>query len=163
LTHPQTHPKEPSGVTFLHLVLVLVGITVVASIGIPLWFAQPRITLQSAAELLVQDMDAVEEHAVLSHTACRIDFDADGGGYSAVTVLGDALPAPMGEGPYRRDYDSDAVFAGVHIEAVDFGKEPTLIFDRFGNAKSEGTVVLQYRGATRIVTFAAGSARITGE
>ena len=152
--------KEPFGVSFLGLTLTLVSIAVLATIGIPLWFAQPSITLEKAAELLVQDMHNVQDHALITHSPCRIEFDPDGGGYGAYTSRGEALVSPMDNGDYRRAYDADAVFRGVKIEKADFRGKSTLAFDRGGNALAPGTVVLSYNGETRTVKFDVGNAYI---
>ena len=155
------HKKTPRfTVSFVGIVGTLLGITAVASVGIPLWFGQPRITLQSAAELLASDMQDVRQHAILTHVPCRIEFDADGGGYAAVNKRGNALPAPMGNGDFRRDYASDAVFRGVTLSQVDFGGTRALKFDRFGSAIQEGEIVLSYNGETRTVRFDTGTAYV---
>ncbi len=136
--------------------MTLVGIAVLASIGIPLWFSQPRISLQSAAELLVQDMRTVRDRSIDSYMPCRIDFDTDGGGYAAFDNSGNALEAPMGNGNYLRDYDSDAVFRGIKIERASFGGTSTLKFDRSGSESAPGFVTLSYGGETRKIRFDLG-------
>ncbi len=143
--------KQPFSVSFLGLLILLLAITGIATVGIPLWFGQPRITLNKAVDLLASDMENVREWAILSHTDCRIEFDPDGGGYGAFDSLGNPLSAPIGEGPFRRDYDVDAVFRGVTIHSLDLGGSQTLTFDRRGLPRQGGSVTLAYRGATRTV------------
>ncbi len=77
-----------------------------------------------------------------------------------MTRLGDALEAPMGGGPYIRDYDVDAVFDGVQIIEVDFGGKRSLSFNSTGNSISDGSVVLEYNGETRKVVFGGGTAYV---
>ncbi len=143
--------------------MVLVGIATVAAIGIPLWFQQPSITLQRAADLLVNDMLGVQENAIVHRMASRIEFNGDGGGYKALEASGMALPAPMGNGPYIRDFDQDAVFDGVLIEEADFGGQRSIEFGQDGYAVHDGHVVLSFRGETRRVVFDANEAYVVGD
>ncbi len=152
--------KPPFSVSFLGLLIVLVAITTIATVGIPMWFAQPRITLQKAADLLASDLENVREWAILSHTDCRVDFDPDGGGYTAFDALGNPLSAPIGEGPFRRDYDVDAVFRGVTVETLNLGGSQTLTFDRRGLPRQGGTITLAYGGATRTVKVHRGLVKV---
>jgi hypothetical protein len=69
----------------------------------------------------------------------------------------------MGNGPFIRDYDYDAVFQGVHIQAVDFGSLRTLEFGRDGYSLHDGFVELKFRGETRRVLFDTNEARIAGQ
>ncbi|MDF1837090.1 MAG: hypothetical protein P1V35_04420 [Planctomycetota bacterium] len=151
------------GLSFFGIAMVLVGIATVAAIGIPLWFQQPSITLKSAADLLVNDILSVQEHAIVMRVGSQIEFDADGGGYQAMDATGMALPAPMGGGPYLRDFDQDAVFEGVKVEEAEFGGARRLEFSQKGYSVSDGYVVLSFRGETRRVVFDANEAYVVGE
>ncbi|MEZ6002595.1 MAG: GspH/FimT family protein [Planctomycetota bacterium] len=152
--------REPFSVSFLGLALVLLVISAIAAVGIPMWFAQPRITLKAAADLLVQDMQHAQGQAMLSYGSVRIEFDADGGGYSIYDAQGTALESPMGDGPYRRDYRSDAVWEGVHVRSADFGGKTSLVVHPSGLADVDGEVEIEYKGETRRVRFEAGSAMV---
>ena len=152
--------KEPFTVSFVGLLSVLAGITIVATIGIPMWFGQPHITLGKAAKLLASDMETVREWAILAHKDCRIDFDPDGGGYAAFDSLGTPLPAPIGDGNLRRDYGVDAVFRGVTVHQLDLGGERFLTFDRRGLPRQDGSITLAYRGETRTVFLEKGRVRL---
>ena len=152
----QNRKKDPFSVSFFGLTATLLAITAIATIGIPLWFSQPHITLDKAAKLLVSDLEDVRQWSVLSHTECTIEFDADGGGYSAIDSLGNFLTSPMGDGPFRRDYDADAVFRGVEIANLDLDRATSLAFSRRGVPSSQGTITLSYGGETRTIQLFGG-------
>ncbi|MCA9003200.1 MAG: hypothetical protein KDB61_14855 [Planctomycetes bacterium] len=159
---PSETSQAPKGLSFFGVAMVLLGISALAAILIPFWFQQPKITLDSAAELLVKDIRGVQDHCVLTRTEVRIEFDADGGGYKIVDRDGTPLPAPLKDGPYEREYDFDAVFRGVRIESADFGGEPILRFGKDGYSKHDGAVSITFEGETRRVIFSQNVARIEG-
>lgn len=150
---PDRRKKPPFGISFLGIGLAMAGIATLAAIAIPLWFSRPSITLEGAANLLVEDILQVQESAILQRVGSRIEFDVDGGGYQALDSSGLALQAPMGNGPYLRDYDVDAVFEGVLITEVDFGGKRRLEFDQRGYSLHDGHVVLTFHGKSKRVVF----------
>ncbi len=159
---PDRRKKPPFGISFLGIGLIMAGIATLAAVAIPLWFSQPSITLEGAANLLVEDILQVQENAIMQRMGSRIEFDADGGGYQAMDSSGLALLAPMGNGPYLRDYDVDAVFEGVLITEVDFGGKRRLEFDQGGYALHDGHVILTFRGKSKRVVFDANEAYVQG-
>ncbi len=157
---PDRQKKPPFGISFLGIGLIMAGIATLAAVAIPLWFSQPSITLEGAANLLVEDILQVQENAIMQRMGSRIEFDVDGGGYQAMDSSGLALLAPMGNGPYLRDYDVDAVFEGVLITEVDFGGKRRLEFDQGGYALHDGHVILTFHGKSKRVVFDANEAYV---
>ena len=143
--------------------MVMVGIATVAAVAIPLWFRRPAITLSSAAELLVSDIQKIQAHAIVLRVGARIEFDEDGGGYQAMDSTGLDLPAEMGPGPFIRDYGQDAVFEGVQIDEANFGGSRRLEFGRNGYSVNDGHVLLTFRGESLRVVFDTNEAYIQNE
>ncbi len=150
---PNWQKKSPFGISFLGIGLTMAGIATLAAIAIPLWFSRPSITLEGAANLLVEDILQVQENAIMQRMGSRIEFDIDGGGYQAMDSSGLALLAPMGNGPYLRDYDVDAVLEGVRSAEVDFGGKRRLEFDQGGYSLHDGHVILTFGGQSKRVVF----------
>jgi hypothetical protein len=163
VSKPTSQTKPPWGLSFFSIAMVLMGISTVAAVAIPLWFARPEITLEGAAELLVKDIQQVQEHAIILRIGSRIEFDSDGGGYQAIDATGLALPAPMTGDPYLRDYNQDAVFEGVKIKEANFGGKRKLEFGPDGYPLHDGYVLLSFRGETRKVLFDLNQAYVLAE
>ena len=149
------------GFTILELLLALATITIVACVAITLFFKRPAVTLNSAAQLLVEDMLTAKQRALISHSEVTVTFYAEGNGYEARYADGKFLPSPAGRGDFTRDYNFDAVFEGVSFSEVDFGADRSLTFDTRGLTTEDGSVTLSFGDATCGVEMTrAGGVRI---
>ncbi len=142
-----------AGFTILELMILLVGLTVIASVGIPAYFGRPAVTLDGAANLLAKDLREVQNRAALYEEALWIRFDEDGNGYQITDGAGEPLLSPYGDGPFVRDYPFDAVFRGVSIVDVTPAKPGCVVFDRNGMPIDSVAVTIEYRGERREVVI----------
>lgn len=145
--------RRTGGFSLLELLIALVVITGVATFSIWAYFARAEVTLESAAELLVDDLHIAQSRAQLLRTPVEIAFDADGRGYRVLDSGGpsgiDALDI------VGRRYDADAVFQGVAVQRPTDGG--SIRFDARGNLERDARVTLAYRGETRSVQIDANA------
>lgn len=153
--------RRSSGFTILELLILMVVIGVAASVGIPSYFGRPEVTLESAADLLANDLRELGGRAAVYREELSLRFDEDGAGYSATDWSGQLLVSPYGAGPYVRRYDSDAVFRGVTIEALEPEAPRSVTFDATGTASHSIAVTVGYGGETRVVSLAARTGLVT--
>lgn len=137
--------------------LVLVLLSMTASIGIPAYFARPSITLDNAAKLLAKDLREVQNRAARYEEQLEIRFAEDGSGYAATDRMGEPLISPYGVGDFRRQYPIDAIFRGVKIKEVHAGGDRAISFSAEGRPMESGKVVIEFRGKSRTVMIRARS------
>jgi len=148
------------GFTILELIVLLLGLTIVASVGIPAYFGRPSVTLEGAARLLAKDLREVQNRATLYEEDIWIRFDADGNGYRVTDRGGEPLISPYGDGPFERDYPIDAVFRGVKITDVQPSEPGCVVFDHKGMPVDSVTVTIQYGGKRQTVAISERSGLI---
>lgn len=149
-------PRSHDGLSLLHVLLLLVGLGVLASVAIPAWFHRPAVTLDSAARLLASDLRWAQDRAAFLGSRVEVRLDEEGDGYRVVDGQGRLLPAPLGPRPFVRQYSIDAVFRGVTIA----GEDRFVGYDGNGRAELPASFVLHFRGARREVLVEAPSGRI---
>ncbi len=156
-----TSPRTRAAFTIVELLIALVIITLVAVVAITVFFKQPAVTLESAMELLVEDMLTAKNRALVSRRKVTVTFYAEGNGYEARYPSGEFLPSPSGRGDFIRDYTFDGVFEGVSFSDVQFGKDRALTFDNSGLTLEDGQVTLSFEGTTRSMEMTrAGGVRV---
>ncbi len=153
--------RRSSGFTILELLILMVVLGVAASVGIPSYFGRPDVTLKNAAALLANDLREVGGRAAVYREELWVRFDDDGGGYRVTDRSGQLLVSPYGADAYIRRYDSDAVFRGVTVDALEPETPRSVSFDASGLASHSIAVTIGYRGETRVVTLAARSGLVT--
>jgi len=151
------------GFTIFELTVLLVILAMIASFGIPAYFGRPAVTLDSAAKLMARDLREVQNRAALYEETLVVRFTEGGSGYRVTDASGQALLSPYGNGPFVRAYESDAVFRGVKITAVETRRGPQIGFDAGGRPQSSARVVLEFGGERRTVILRAGSGLIAIE
>ena len=167
--HPTPHltraPRSGrrSAFTIFELMLVLVVLSVMASVGIPAYFSRPAVTLDNAARLLARDLREVQNRAALYEEQLEIRFDLSRNAYRATDSSGEPLLSPYGNGPFVREYPLDAVFRGVEITSMQAGPDDTVAFDPTGRPLTGLQVVLTFEDERRTVMLRAGSGLIAIE
>ena len=153
-----------AGFSLVHLTVLLATMSALAALAIPAFFGQPDVTLENAVQLFVRDLRDAQDRAAFQHRSLRLQFDPEGDGYAIVDSAGEAIEAPIGDGPFRRVYSVDAVFRGVVVEERQVGPGDALCFDPRGCAMNGGRVVLMYGGERRHVEIeeTTGNVRVDG-
>lgn len=140
-----------SGFSLLHLIIALVGVSIVAAMAIPRYFSHDHITLENAAILLAQDLRTAQNRAAFSGEVLFLRFFADGDGYEVVTSKGDVVTDPRTGRGFVRRYSIDGVYEGVRIEDVIAGDDRTLVFTPFGEVSHALRARIVFDGADRVV------------
>ncbi len=136
------------GVDLRHLLVVLVGVAVLTTVGLPAWFGRPGPTLDSAARLLARDLRAAQNLAVVENRTLHVVFAPDG--YRVEDPAGPAVIDPRTGGAFRRRWARDAVFRGVEYRGDELGPEP-LGFDPIGYALRGAAIRLGFDEKERLV------------
>lgn len=156
----EPNPKPAEGYSLIHLVLILVALSGIATLAIPGWFERGEVTLDNAAKLLASDLRDAQNRAAFEHRPLRVTFWEGGDGYEVTDLLGGAISAPVGSGPFERHYSRDGVFRGVTCETVRLGPERSLEYGPRGLTLHSGEIVLAFRGKTRTVRVTGPSGHI---
>lgn len=144
-----------SGLNILDLAVVMAIVTVLTGIAIPVFYSQPRVTLDHASILLANDLRYAQNEAAISGQMTHLLLDAKGDGYSVRYKNGNSVANPVGGGELRRQYSVDAIFRGVSLKLVE--GDSTVSFDRNGFALDALTVSLHYQEDSRVLRMALGS------
>ena len=149
--------RKTSGFTLLELLLVLIALAIVASLAIPAWFDGSGRTLENATRLLSHDLREAQNRAAFQGREMRVVFHEDGDGYRVLNAGGGAEPAPLGKGPFERNYSFDGIFRGIKIERTDLGGDRTLVYDTSGFVDQGGEIVVSFGGESRTLSIESGS------
>ena len=149
------------GFTVLELLFTLVVLSVAAATAVRCYFAQANVTLENAAILLAYDLRAVQHRSTYTGETSHVHFPEEGDSYHVLDDTGTIVLNPQTSDPFERVYSKDGVFNGVKITKVDAGGDRTLDYDTHGWPTENLEVTLAYNGATRVVQFERGSAKLT--
>lgn len=130
------------GISLLEVFLSLILLGVVFGVWVLGHFGRPDVTLESARELLVEDLRAAQSRALVFGDATFVLFEGDR--YWAVDSTKSAIPHPRTGFDFERDYARDAVFEGVEVELAEFEAIRGILFDSRGEVASGGRVVLRF-------------------
>jgi Tfp pilus assembly protein FimT len=153
-------PRSSSGISIAHIASFLAVVALFSCIAIPLFFGQPKVTLDSAAILLAQDLRLAQNEAVLASQTTSLALDENGDGYAIEYSSGRVLANPVGGEDLRRVYSFDAIFRGVQIEAVK-DSASLVSFSRDGFSLNGASFRLEYGDETRLVHVAKGNGEIS--
>lgn len=146
--------------TLLELLVVLALVTIVAVVAITTHFGRSEVSLENAADLLLEDLRSAQARATWSGAPVEVVFVEDGGGYEVVESAPIGRTTPLGPPIPPRRFGTGAVFEGVRIARADFGGRRTLVFDARGGATAGGKVELRYLDEVRTVEVEAKSGRL---
>jgi hypothetical protein len=135
------------GFTILELALSLLALSVGAALSISAYFSRAEITLDSAVDLLVDDLRLVQAHAFNDRAPYDVVFAAEGAGYK-LERNGEAVKVPWFE---ERRYDAGAVFEGVRVSSLRTTPKDRIHFDDHGMPSTGATITLEYHGETRVI------------
>lgn len=134
------------GISLLEVFLSLLLLGVVFGVWVLGHFGRSDVTLESASQLLVEDLQAARSRALVFGDATFVLFEGDR--YWAVDSEKRPLEHPRTGFDFVRDYGRDAVFEGVEIELAEFDAIQGILFDGRGEVASGGRFVLRF-GDTR--------------
>ena len=138
------------GISLLEVLVSLLLLGVGFGIWVLSHFGRSDVTLESAGQLLVDDLRSARSHALVMGEPVYLWFDGDT--YRAVDAHQEPLFHPRTGLPFVRDYRRDAVFEGVVIEFVETEAIPGVLFDARGEIASGARIVLRHGDDAREVT-----------
>ncbi len=131
---------------------MILGLSIVSTLAcaaILHWFSKPNVTLDSAVHLLAADLRHIQSRAAYEQRSFCVHFFKDGRGYQVLTGDRNPVSAPVGGAPFVRQYNRDAVFAGVRITSTEFEGPSGLVYTPLGPTTGSGRVCLEFAGEQR--------------
>jgi prepilin-type N-terminal cleavage/methylation domain-containing protein len=145
---PCPRPRPARGFTILEFVISMVAVALLAAWLIPAYFAQPEVTLKSAAELLREDLRIARTLATTEQQDLEMVF----GPRSYELRHGDQLVIhPRNGRPFRVDFARDAVFEGVGDLQLMLEEGDRIRFSANGYFASGGAVNIPFSDRWRQV------------
>jgi type II secretory pathway pseudopilin PulG len=148
---PHAAPSERGGFTIIEFLVVLILVTLTASVSIWAYFARPEITLDNAVQLLVRDMRIAQSRAAILHSTVSVVFREDGDGYRVIDGTDGLVNSTYRPERIDRRFSRDAVFEGVTILPIGLAARGQVLFDGERSDPRSGRITLAYGRATRIV------------
>jgi len=138
------------GISLLEVLVSLLLLGVGFGVWVLSHFGRSDVTLESAGQLLVDDLRSARSHALVMGEPVYLWFEGDT--YRAVDGRQETLFHPRTGLPFVRDYRRDAVFEGVVIEYVETEAIPGVLFDARGEIASGARIVLRHGDDAREIT-----------
>ena len=151
-------PPPAAAFSLLELVLVVAILAVVAAVAAPRYGrAAARYRAELAAQRIAADLDLARRSARAAGVSRSVVFSVATQSYS--------LP---GQGGMERKSATYTISLAsrpyeVRLLTADFGGDGTVVFNGYGVADSDGTVLLQAGQERRTVVFRAASGKATVE
>ncbi len=146
--------------TMIELIVVMVVIAIAAAMVVPYAVSTSSFQAQSAARLIMSDLEYAQNQAIVSQSPVTVTFSAAGNSYAVSNASG-TLIHPISKKAYEVDFDTSGGFENVSMSSVNFGCCSTVTFDALGAPDNEGTVTLTAGSHAYTVTVAAISGRVT--
>ena len=108
----------------------LAALGLAASFGIPMFFAQPDVTLRNACKLIASEVHATQSRAAWLRKPLRLVFDETG--YQALDEEDRPVQRFPGGHTLGRSFLDAGIFDGVTIREIDFGGDRELAFSDHG-------------------------------
>ncbi len=129
----------PGGFTLVELLVVVLILAILAAVVIPQAVGVGGVQAQSAARLVLADLEYAQNHAIVTQTNTTVTFDTGGNSYTVSNESG-TLVHPITKQAYTVDFDTQHGFGSVSLNAADFGGAPSVTFDALGAPNADGTV-----------------------
>ena len=136
----------------------LAALGLAASFGIPMFFAQPDITLRNACKLIASEVHATQSRAAWLRKPLRLVFEETG--YRALDEEGRPVQRFLEKQMLGRSFLDAGIFDGVTIREIDFGGDRELAFSDHGSADTAGRLVVAFEDAECELTFEANTGRV---
>lgn len=144
------------GFTLIELVLVVAILAVVSAVAVPrVGNANTRYRADAAARRIAADLELARTRARIKSTSQTVTFDVAGNRYTL-----DGMPDPDHvKNTYAVSLTPDPY--GVTLTSATLGGDSKIIFDRYGQPDSGGTITLQVSWHTRTITIDTNSGQVT--
>lgn len=149
--NPSRSGGRRAGFTILQVAIFLISLTILACLAVPGWFSRDDVMLDNAAVLLAEDLREVQNRAAFQRRPLRFIFLDDGSGYEVRDAADRLEPAVIGDRPFQRIYDRDAIFRGIRISNLVASDGRELLYGPRGIPLGAASIELSYDGDTRVL------------
>jgi len=115
---------------------------------------------QSAARLVMSDLEYAQNLAITTQTDITVTFDTSGNSYGVSNASG-PLIHPITKKTYAVDFDTAAGLKGVSLSAASFGGGSSVTFDSLGAPSPDGSASVSAGASSYAVTVAPVTGRVT--
>lgn len=150
------------GFTLVEMLVVLLILSIAAALVVPQALRTSSLAAQSAARLVMADLEYAQNQAIVTQSPVTVSFDLLGNSYTVSNASG-PLVHPITKKDYVVDLDSRRGLEGVALETVSFNGALDVTFDSLGAPDNDGTIVLSAGAHAYRVTVAPVSGRVTVE
>ena len=148
------------GFTLIELIVVVVILAIMAAVVIPYVTGTSSMKAQSAARLVMSDLEYAQDLAITSQSDITVTFDTSGNFYGVSNESG-PLNHPITKKTYVVDFDTLAGLSGVSLTAASFGGGSSVTFDSLGAPSPDGSVNVSAGVSGYQVTVAPITGRVT--
>ncbi|MFX0199633.1 MAG: GspH/FimT family protein [Candidatus Hodarchaeota archaeon] len=141
-----------SGFTIIEIVIVVIIIAIAALVAVPMMSSAASLQIRSAANMIAADLEYAKSMAISRGQKYSVVFDKDADSYKIVDPLGNVIQHPIKKGfTYVIDFQKESKLNRVDIFTAVFDTDQTVVFDCLGSPDSDGSVILQADGQTKII------------
>ena len=148
------------GFTLVELMVVIVILAILAVVVIPQVTGTSSMKAQSAARLVMSDLEYAQDLAITSQSDITVTFDTSGNFYGVSNESG-PLNHPITKKTYVVDFDTVAGLNGVSLSNASFGAGSSVTFDSLGAPTPDGSVSVSAGDSGYRVTVAPITGRVT--
>ena len=156
---PCDGPRLAGAFTLAEMVVVIIIMAIAAAIIIPQAVGTSSLQAQSAARMVMADLEYAQSEAIFTQSLVTVTFDSAGNSYTISNASG-PLVHPINKEEYVVDLDSQTGLESVSISAVSFAGS-AVTFDALGAPDSGGSVTVSAKEHAYQITVAPVSGRVT--
>ncbi len=120
------------GFTLAELIVLIVIISIAATVVIPMIGNSNDLQLSAASRQLASALLYAQTYAISYQKPCQVVFDSTNDTYKLLDANNHALKDPLSQGDYKVDYTTSSSYKNVHIKSVNMDGTQKVWFDRMG-------------------------------
>ena len=137
--NPDRGRRNRTGFTLIELIMVIVILAILAAAVIPQAVGTAALQAQSAARMVLADLEYAQNQAIVTQVETTVTFDVNGNSYVVSNASG-VLIHPITKQTYSVDFDTQNGFGSVSVSSADFDGDVAVTFDSLGAPAASGSV-----------------------